>query len=111
MLKRCTPEKSDILFCRIGTLGKAIEIDTDIQFSIFVSLGLIKPMEKRITRYLVYVLNSGYGYEWIKLHKAGDSMHAAKINLDMLRTFPVPIPPIEEMDRIVDKVNMLLDTI
>lgn len=111
LLKRCKPEKSDILFCRIGTLGKAIEIDTDIQFSIFVSLGLIKPIEKRITRYLVYVLNSGYGYGWIKLHKAGDSMHAAKINLDMLRTFPVPIPPIEEMDRIVDKVNMILDMI
>lgn len=111
LVKRCKPEKSDILFCRIGTLGKAIEIDTDIQFSIFVSLGLIKPIETRITRYLVYVLNSGYGYEWIKQHKAGDSMHAAKINLDMLRTFPVPIPPIKEMERIVDKVNMLLDMI
>lgn len=111
LVKRCKPEKSDILFCRIGTLGKAIEIDTDIQFSIFVSLGLIKPIETRITRYLVYVLNSGYGYEWIKQHKAGDSMHAAKINLDMLRTFPVPIPPIKEMKRIVDKVNMLLDMI
>lgn len=42
LISRCKPEIHDILLCRIGTLGKAIKIDTDREFSIFVSLGILK---------------------------------------------------------------------
>lgn len=107
LLKRCNPELGDVLFCRIGTLGKAIEIDFEPSFSIFVSLGLIKPLDVYLSKYLVNVFNSGYGERWIKKNKAGDSMHAAKINLDVLRSFMVPLPPREEQERIVKKLKGL----
>jgi len=107
LLKRCNPELGDVLFCRIGTLGKAIEIDFEPSFSIFVSLGLIKPLNPYLSKYLVNVFNSGYGERWIEKNKAGDSMHAAKINLDELRTFMVPLPPHEEQARIVEKLKGL----
>ena len=53
---------NDVLICRIGTLGKAIRIDTDIEFSIFVSLGLIKLINVNLADYIVIVINSGYGF-------------------------------------------------
>lgn len=111
LIKRCNPEKGDILICRIGTLGKAIEIDFNVDFSIFVSLGLIKPLDSYLSKYLVYVLNSGFGEKWIKKNKAGDAMHAAKINLDVLRSFLVPLPPLLEQTRIVDKIDEMLSIV
>lgn len=107
LLKRCNPELGDVLFCRIGTLGKAIEIDFEPSFSIFVSLGLIKPLDPYLAKYLVNVFNSGYGERWITKNKAGDSMLAAKINLDVLRAFIVPLPPREEQKRIVKRLKAL----
>ena len=90
-------------------MGKAIEINIEPSFSIFVSLGLIKPLESYLSKYLVNVFNSGYGEHWIKNNKAGDSMHAAKINLDVLRAFMVPLPPHEEQERIVEKIKEVFE--
>ncbi len=105
LIKRCNPEKDDILICRIGTLGKAITISIDLEFSIFVSLGLLKPIYSSLSEYIVRVINSGYGMEWIQSNKAGGAMHTYKINLDSLRMLPVPFPPISEQYRIVAQVD------
>src|ERR1019366_4200331 len=40
--QRCDPCRGDILIGRIGTLGKAVLVDTDREFSLFVSVGLIR---------------------------------------------------------------------
>src|SRR3989344_1925488 len=56
--KRTKPEKGDILITKDGTIGIIKVIDTDIEFSIFVSVALIKPLSKEITSYLKYVLIS-----------------------------------------------------
>ena len=45
LCERVSPQKDDILICRIGTLGKAIKCTLDIEFSIFVSLGLLRVVE------------------------------------------------------------------
>ena len=42
LYQRCDPRRGDILIGRIGTLGKAVLVDTDIEFSLFVSVGLIR---------------------------------------------------------------------
>ena len=51
LICRCKPEKGDILLCRIGTLGHPYIVDLDFEFSIFVSLGLIKLINKDINVY------------------------------------------------------------
>lgn len=114
LIKRCKPEKNDILICRIGTLGKAIRIDVDLEFSIFVSLGLLKTGNRLLSDYIVFVLNSKIGIEWIKSHKAGNSMHADKLNLTDLSAMPIPLAPLAEQKRIVERVEeifKLLDII
>jgi len=114
LIKRCKPEKNDVLVCRIGTLGKAITIDIDLEFSIFVSLGLIKTTDKTISDYIVQVINSGYGDTWIKDNKAGGAMHTYKINLNSLALLPVPLAPISEIERILqlnDEVKTHIENI
>ena len=108
LIKRCNPEKNDILLCRIGTLGNAICIDIDLEFSIFVSLGLLKTTDRIISDYIVNVINSGYGDFWIKNNKAGGAMHTYKINLNSLALLPIPLAPVCEMERICKKKNDLL---
>ena len=105
LTQRCKPELNDVLICRIGTLGKALRIDTDIEFSIFVSLGLIKLVDKSIASYIELVINSGYGFSWIQKVKVGGGTHTFKINLDDLRLMPIPLPPIREQKRILDRVS------
>ena len=114
LIKRCKPEKDDVLVCRIGTLGKAITIDLDFEFSIFVSLGLIKTTGKILSDYIVQVINSGYGETWIKDNKAGGAMHTYKINLNSLALLPVPLAPISEINRVLqlcEEVKESIETI
>lgn len=108
LISRCKPEMNDVLLCRIGTLGKAIKICTDKEFSIFVSLGLLKLIEADVADYIVHVINSGYGYRWIDDNKVGGGTHTNKINLDTLRGMPIPVPPLEEQHRIVAKIEEIL---
>ena len=108
LTKRCCPEKEDILICRIGTLGKAIKNTLDYEFSIFVSLGLIRLIESNLVDYVITVLNSPWGYKWIDSVKVGGGTHTNKINLNSFPEFLIPLPPTEEQQRIVDKVEELM---
>ncbi|HEB9356249.1 TPA: restriction endonuclease subunit S [Campylobacter coli] len=105
LIKRAKPEFGDILICRIGTLGKAIKISLEFEFSIFVSLGLLKPKVKIISDYLVYFLNSYFIEGWINDNKVGGGTHTAKLNLNILEKCPVALPPLKEQEQIASHLD------
>lgn len=105
--KRCDPSRGDVLFCRIGTLGRAVVVDTDRPFSLFVSVGLIKLSGHVNPDYLALALNSPSAYLQYERIKAGGS-HTNKLNLGAMRSAIVPLPPAAEQTRIVTKVQELL---
>ena len=107
LIKRAKPEFGDLLLCRIGTLGKPYIIDFDFEFSIFVSLALIKPVFKELSIYLKIVLSSPFIQNHIDKIKVGGGTHTYKINLDSLLLFPIPLPPTNEINRIITKLNYL----
>ena len=108
LVQRVKPQKDDILFCRIGTLGKAIKCTLDFEFSIFVSLGLLRPVEDTITDYIIMVINSPVGDKWIQENKVGGGTHTFKINLTDIPNMLIPLPPLQEQRRIVKKLQAIL---
>jgi type I restriction enzyme S subunit len=108
LCKRIRPTRGDVLFCRIGTLGKAITIETDREFSIFVSLGLLRPRPNLSPKFLEIALNSPISSKQLESIKAGGS-HAQKLNLNSMRQFVIWFPDLKSQEEIVQKVSGLMD--
>ena len=111
LIKRCNPELNDILLCRIGTLGKPFINTLNFEYSIFVSLALIKLVDKTLTDYIKLVLDSPNIYSYIDKIKVGGGTHTFKINIEDLSTFPIPLPPKDEQIKIVERLNTIITRI
>lgn len=72
LTKRCKPEKEDILYTKVGTTGIAKVVDVEKEFSIFVSVALLKIKHGIIfNKYLEYFLNSPFAREQAKKRTRG----------------------------------------
>lgn len=111
LIKRVKPQLNDILICRVGTLGKALKCTLNIEFSIFVSLGLIRLVNVDIVDFIILLINSPLGDKWIDYYKIGGGTHTYKINLIDIPKMLFPLPPIEEQKCIVEKINLLMPLI
>lgn len=108
LYKRCDPRRGDILIGRIGTLGKAVVVEDDREFSLFVSVGLIRCSTQFVVpQFLRLVLNSSFVDEQFQSIKIGGATHTNKLNLGDLYDIELPLPPLAEQRRIVAKVNEL----
>ena len=109
LYKRCDPKRGDILLGRIGTLGKAVLVDVDTEFSLFVSVGLIRfSHEYFAPEFFRLVLNSPFVEGEFDRIKVGGGTHTNKLNLSDLQTVAFPLPPLAEQNRIVAKVDELM---
>jgi type I restriction enzyme S subunit len=64
LTRRCKPVKNDILYTKVGTTGVAQVVDVDEEFSIFVSVALLKINHEIIyNSYLEHFLNAPYARE------------------------------------------------
>ena len=108
LCKRVKPSRGDILLCRIGTLGKPIIVDVDYEFSIFVSLGLLRPISVAIAKWICSCIDSPIGFAWIESVKVGGGTHTFKINLGDIPDFLLPLPPLAEQRRIAERVSELM---
>lgn len=108
--KVVAPEKGDILMTRVGAgIGEAAIIDQTFEFSIYVSLTLIKRYGDELNmEYILHVLNSPQGRKLASRKTLGKGASQGNLNLVFIREFVVPIPPLAEQQRIVDRVNELL---
>ncbi len=103
------PERGDVLMTRVGAgIGEAAVLDSDLEFAFYVSLCLIKiPTELVSPDYLALWLNSPDGRESSRLRTYGKEASQGNLNLGLIRTFKVPLPPTAEQIRIVEQVNRL----
>lgn len=110
LIKRCNPKRDDILYSKNGTVGIALTIDTDNEFSIFVSLALLKPIKNIVLpKYLEYFLNSDYGKKQALKHSK--QVTVKNLHLEEIEKIKVPVPSIEKQQKIVSKITNQMDDI
>ena len=98
IISRSKPEKGDILFTHIGTIGQVVEVNVDFEFSI-KNVALFKPdNELIISKYFKYSLQSNIVQGFIKRILQGGVQQY--LGLTTLRGFNIPVPPLEEQKKI-----------
>ena len=88
---RAKAERGDVLLSKDGTIGVPCLVDTDREFSFFVSVALIKPSHEVLDgEYLTWVLRTPYLQNRMKERSRGDMIR--HLVLREIRDLTVPIP-------------------
>lgn len=105
---RCKPEYGDILYTKVGaTYGYAAKVKLDYEFSIFVSLCLIKPVHRfLLTEYLEYLMNSEIVFRQARQRVSGSGV--PDLHLVEIRDFKIPLPSVEEQHVIIQEIESRL---
>ncbi|MGV8995163.1 MAG: restriction endonuclease subunit S [Flavobacterium sp.] len=107
LTKRCSPEFNDILLTKIGTTGIAVTIDTKKEFSIFVSVALLKIISDKVhPKFIENLINSPLVKKYSK--DGTEGVGNKNLVLRKIREYIIPLPPLEEQKRIVEKIDQLL---
>lgn len=94
LIKRCKPEKGDVLYSKNGTIGIAKVIDWDWEFSIFVSLALLKPKKDILdSEYLEIFLNSPVAFKQATAHSKSGTV--TNLHLVEIKQIKIPLPPLD----------------
>lgn len=110
LFSRCNPEKGDMLLSKVGTTGVPAIIDTDEQFSLFVSVALLKYSHVCIDEHFLYnLILSPLVQEQAKENTRG--VGNKNWVLDAIANTMVVLPPLAEQKRIVAKIEELLPLI
>ena len=107
LYERCNPEYGDILLTKVGTTGIPVIVDTTEQFSLFVSVALLKfNQELLYNKYLIHMINSPLVQKQATENTKGVG-NKNWVMRDIANTLIV-IPPIEEQHRIVSKIEEII---
>jgi type I restriction enzyme S subunit len=107
--KRAKPEKSDLLMSKDGTIGVTRVIKTGEEFSIYVSVVLLKPNNELMdSDFLRYLLSSKtIQAEIVKRSRGIGLKH---IHLVDLRSLKIPLPPLniqKNFSKVVETVEAM----
>lgn len=105
--RRSKVDIDDLLFTMIGTIGEIAHVTEEPDYAI-KNVGLIKTADRNLARYLFHYLQSSTAKKYIFENKSKGSQ--AFLALGKIRSFPIPLPPIEEQKRIagiLDKFHTL----
>ena len=97
------PQKGDIIYSRIGAcLGKARIVKEDIRFLVSYSCCTIKPVLIN-KEYLRHILDDVFVLKQAK--KKTQSIGVPDLGIAEIKKFRIPIPPLNEQKRIVEKID------
>ena len=100
------PEKGDILLTRIGKIGFSQVVTWDHEFSVYVTLAVIKRLSQFDSHYLHCLMQSDF-YQSELRSKSLSNAVPPKINMDSLRETKVILPSSAEQRKIADCLSSL----
>ena len=113
LYSRVSPKMNDILLAKNGTTGVAAIVDRECEFDIYVTLALLRVINNNISsQYLLKIIASNTIQDYFKSSLKG--IGVPNLHLEHIRTTLIPIPPINEQNKIVKKIYQyysLLDSI
>lgn len=105
--KRCNPEYLDILYTKVGaTYGRPAIVNSHKEFSLYVSVALIKPLREIINpKYLREAL----GNVAVKRQadKAIKGIGVPDLHLNMIKEFLLPLPAMELQNQFAERVQLI----
>jgi len=107
--KGVKPERGDILVSKDGTIGIPCPVDTDKEFSIFVSVALLKPIREKVnTNFLAYQISSKVVQDQIEDSIKGIAIrHLHLEDFKRLKIILRPLSLQEEFAGVVARVESL----
>ncbi len=105
--KRTTPEYLDILYTKVGaTYGRPAIIDTKNEFSIYVSVALIKPDHSKIN---AYFLKDALANPAVKRQadKSIKGIGVPDLHLNMIKEFLIPLPDFSLQKQFADRIEAI----
>lgn len=98
-------QKNDIFLTIVGSIGRSAVVETEVnEYGIQRSIAQIR--SGLFPYYLCYFLQSPFAMDYLILNAKGTAQLG--IYLNKLKVLPVPVPPIEEQKRIVEKIDQLM---
>lgn len=107
LYKRCDPKRGDILLTKVGTTGIPVYVDTDIEFSLFVSVAQLRFSHEYINaHFLIRMIQSPLVQQQCAENTKGVG-NKNWVMRDIANTLIV-LPPLAEQRRIVEYLDGLL---
>ena len=109
--RKIKPKRDDLIYSRIGTIGRVSVVDTDKTFLMSYSCCVIRPVNGKINSiYLSYFLKSKFIDE--QIGREMQSIGVPDLGLDKIYDFEIRIPKDrDEQNRIAERLKLLDDKI
>ncbi len=101
-VKRCFPKAGDILLTKIGSIGRAAVVPANCpQFSIFVSVALLQPIDTVVPEFLCAYLNTYFAKRQFERHLKG--IGVPDLHLENIAETLVILPPYTQQMLLAEK--------
>ncbi len=102
--KRCNVEKGDLLITKSGTIGRTAIVTEDREFSLFVSVALLKPASSEVNlKFINLALQKWVNEIDVSSRIVGSAIK--NLHLKDMRVLAIPFAPLKEQEVIVDNIE------
>ncbi|RCJ40963.1 hypothetical protein A6770_36825 [Nostoc minutum NIES-26] len=106
LCQRCNPEYGDLLITKSGTIGRCALVKTKREFSLFVSVALLKPATHDVNPSYISLAFQSW-FQTINVQNDVTGTAIKNFHLVDFKQLKLPIAPLNEQRRIVAKIEAL----